>query len=160
MRIALALLVGMAGCSEKTDVELYVDGFEPKNVRFEVEELGPQTKEQLLALKGRPDVDGVLFLPDNSCNGPCKAAIVTVFVHNKAQAEPPPVVRLKSPANRPARLPIAFRGDEISKGRVGRIRWVVEKWPEEKKLTATLTSSVRLVDPPPPPESPQKDGGP
>ena len=70
--------------------------------------------------------------------------------HSVGVGEPlaPPVVRLKSPTGKPPRLPIAFRGDEISNGRIGRIRWVVEMWPEEKSLTATLSSSVRLVDTP------------
>jgi hypothetical protein len=157
MRWLIALVL-LAGCKRETDVELFVDGFEPKNVRFEVEDLGPQTKEQLLTLKKRPDVDGALLLPDGSCNGPCKASIITVFVHNHTEAEPPPVIRLKSPPNRAARLPIGFRGEEISKGRVGRIRWVVEMWPEEEKITATLSGSVKLVDPPPPPAPPPSPG--
>ena len=149
---ALVLHVGVAAsCTPKTEVELYVDGFQPKNVRFEVEDQGPMTKEQLDSLAKRRDVDGASRLPDGACGGPCRVAIVSVFVHNlgaDAQPEPPPVIRLKTPPGKPERQPIAYRGDEISKGRIGRIRWVVEMWPEEKALTAVLSSSVRLFDAP------------
>jgi hypothetical protein len=170
-------LLCIGACTKKTGVELYVDGFEPENVRFEVEDLGVQTEEQLAALKKRRDIDGALLLPPSSCGdpsvsrsgregprlsrsgreGPCRAAIVSVYVSNKGpldgEPEPPPVVRLRVPPGREPRLPIAFRGDEIQKGRVGRVRWLVEMWPEEERLTATLSSSVRLL-PSPSPVSP------
>lgn len=149
---ALAVLgvvaVAAAGCEPKTEVSLWVDGFLPQNVRFEIEDQGPLDAAALAALVARPDVDGSLLLPAGSCGGPCRVALVSVFVHNKDEAQAPPVVRLQSPPGRPARLPIAFRGAEISKGRIGRIRWVVEMWPEEQTLTATLSSSVFLVEPP------------
>jgi hypothetical protein len=161
-------VVAIAGCKAETRVDMFVDGFQPKNVRFEVEDLGPLDASQLRALDKRPDVDGVLYLPPNTCGGPCKAAMVSVFVHNMdadAKVEPAPVIRIKSPPNRAARLPIAFRGGQIEKGRIGRIRWVVEMWPEEQSLTATLSSSVQIVEtpasapiapiaPPPPVEAP------
>ena len=157
MRFALcALVVLAADCAPKTDVELYVDGFLPKNVRFEIVDQGPMDKDAVNALAKRPDVDGALLLPAGTCAGPCRVSLVSVFVKNDREkdAEPPPVIRLKTPAGKPERLPIAFRGKEIDKGRVGRIRWVVEMYPEEKALTATLSSSVRLVDSPPPPPPP------
>jgi hypothetical protein len=133
------------GCPGETPVHLYVDGFEPDHVRFETEDLGPQTPAQLDDLARRPDVDGAQRLPPGSCPDRCRAALVTVFVHNRgAQPEPPPVVRLDAPPGRPRRLPIAFRDTQIERGRIGRIRWLVELWPEEQTLTATLSSSVRL----------------
>ncbi len=147
--IALSVLVGGA-CRSQIPVEVYVDGFEPANVRFEVEELGPQTHQALAEVSRRGDVDGLLLLPDGACGGPCRAAMMSIFVHNRGGAEAPPVVRLKVPADKPARQPIAFRGDEISQGRVGRIRWIVELWPEERSLTATVSASVKLVVTPPP----------
>ena len=159
LRLAALALLALCACKEQTKVELYVDGFQPENVRFELEDLGALDRAAIDALKKRPDVDGVLALPDGSCNGPCRVALVSVFVHNMqpgAEKEPAPVVRLKSPTNRDQRHPIAFRGGAIDKGRVGRIRWAVEMWPEEKALTATLSSSVELIDNPtaPPPAPP------
>ena len=139
-----------AGCPKETAVEVYVDGFEPENVRFEVEELGAKTHDELTAISRRGDIDGVMLLPDNACAGPCQAALVSIFVHNRAGAEAPPVVRLKAPSGRAVRQPIAFRGDEISQGRIGRLRWLVELWPEEQRIAATLSASVRLVEPPAP----------
>jgi hypothetical protein len=158
----LVSLVGLAGlslgaCADKTDVELWVDGFLPEHVRFEIEDLGPLEAAAVDRIAGRPDIDGSLRLPAGACSGPCRTAVVSVFVHNLhtgAEAIAPPVVRLQSPTGRPARPPIAFRGGEISPRRVGRIRWVVELWPEEKRLTATLSSSVYLVDTPRPPAGP------
>ena len=119
---ALAAVVTLAtSCTNDAQVQLWVDGFAPDNVRFEVESLGPQTAEQLLAIKKRPDVDGALLLPAGTCGGPCRAAIVSVFVTNHgANPEPPPVVRLDVPAGKPRRLPIAFRDHEIERGRIGR----------------------------------------
>lgn len=145
--IALAAPL-LGSCNDDTKVEVYVDGFEPKNVRFEVEELRALSQAELTELSRRGDIDGLLLLPVGSCAGPCRAAIVSIFVHNLGDSEAPPVVRLKSPAGKAARQPIAFRGGEISHGRIGRIRWIVELWPGERRLTATLSSSVHLVEPP------------
>lgn len=153
---ALLLLVAAAGvaCPKETAVDVYVDGFEPENVRFEVEELGARTQAELEELARRGDIDGLLLLPPAACGGPCRAAIVSIFVHNRGDAEAPPVVRLKVPEGKPARKPIAFRGGDISAGRIGRIRWIVELWPEEQRLTATLSSSVHLVEAPAPTPAP------
>lgn len=161
--LALALMAAVA-CTRPTAVEVFVDGFEPENVRFEVEELGARSQEELGELSRRGDIDGLLLLPPGSCAGPCRAAIVSIFVHNRGGPEAPPVVRLKSPPGKASRAPIAFRGGEIDHGRVGRIRWIVELWPEETRLTATISSSVMLVSPPPempppPAPSPAAPGG-
>ncbi|MCC7073057.1 MAG: hypothetical protein IT383_17170 [Deltaproteobacteria bacterium] len=147
--LALLSLAGLGACRTEIPVEVFVDGFEPENVRFEVETLGDRSQDELRELSRRGDVDGLLLLPPNACGGPCRAAIVSIFVHNHAGAEAPPVVRLKVPAGKAARSPIAFRGDEISQGRVGRIRWIVELWPEERSLIATVSASVKLVVTPP-----------
>jgi hypothetical protein len=151
LSLASVAFAALSGCKAETRVDMFVDGFQPKNVRFEVEDLGNLDASQLRALDKRPDVDGVLYLPAGSCSGPCKAAMVSVFVHNMdsdAKVEPAPVIRIKAPASRASRLPIAFRGGQIEKGRIGRIRWVVEMWPEEQSLTATLSSSVEIVETP------------
>lgn len=147
---ALALSL-VAACTRETPIEVYVDGFEPENVRFEVEDLGAREQAELTEIARRGDIDGLLLLPAGACGGPCRATIVSIFVHNRGDAEAPPVVRLKVPGGKPTRQPIAFRGGEISHGRIGRIRWIVELWPEEKHLTATVSSSVFLVDPAAPP---------
>ena len=143
---ALVVAATLVGCPEETPIQMWVDGFQPENVRFELDNLGPQTAQQLAAIKARKDVDGALLLPAGSCPDPgCRAALVTVFVTNRSgEKEPPPVVRLAVPARRAARQPVVFQAMDIDPGRVGRIRWLVELWPEEKGLTATLSSSVRL----------------
>lgn len=143
----LAVLAGVLGgaCSSSTPVELWVDGLAPQNVRFEVEDLGRPDPQELQRIRARADVDGAALLAPASCREPCRAALVSVYVHNRsAQLEPPPVVRLEAPPGRPRRLPIAFTGADISPARVGRIRWLVELWPEEQRLVATVSSSVRL----------------
>ncbi len=167
MRLLLPVVVALflPACSEQTPIQLWVDGFQPENVRFELQNLGPQTPAQLAAIKARKDVDGTLLLPPGSCPDPgCRAALVSVFVTNRSvEKEPPPVVRLAVPAGRPVRRPVVFQASDIDPGRVGRIRWLVELWPEEKDLSATLSSSVRLEvkdpAPPPPPQSPQPPPG-
>ena len=154
--LAALVLCASPGCSKETPIEVYVDGFEPENVRFEVEDLGARDQAELMELSRRGDIDGLLLLPAGACNGPCRATLVSIFVHNLGDAEAPPVVRLKAPVGTPARAPIAFRGGEISQGRIGRIRWLVELWPEEKRLTATVSASVFLVEPKPPDDAPPR----
>jgi hypothetical protein len=143
--VVVIALAGLAACPKETPVMMWVDGFQPENVRFEVQDLGPQTAGQLQALKVRPDIDGALLLPAGSCPSSCKAAIISVFVTNRSkEKEPSPVIRLASPPGRARRLPIAFGAADIDPGRIGRIRWLIEMYPEERDLTATLSSSVRL----------------
>ena len=164
MRSVVVVVVAcLAACPEELPIQMWVDGFQPDNVRFELESLGPQTAEQLKATKARVDVDGALLLPAGSCPPPgCRSVLISVFITNRsADKEPPPVVRLAVPAGRPARQPVVFQASDIDPGRVGRIRWLVELWPEEKELTATLSSSVRLdvrTPPPPPPPPPIAPG--
>lgn len=150
--VAFALV---AACTKPTPVMMWVDGFEPDNIRFEIEDLGPTDAAVLVARGKQGDVDGSAFLPANSCDGPCRAVLVTAFITNRtANKEPPPVMRLAVPPGRAPRLPIAFGGDAIDPGRVGRVRFLVEMWPEERDLTATLSSSVRLDFSTPTPTTP------
>lgn len=142
-----ALLTSLvaAGCTPAVPVELYVDGFNPEQVSFDVESLGALDDQALREVRRRPDVDGAMVLPPGSCAGPCRAVLVSVFVTNRsATPEPPPVVRLDVPAGKDRRLPIAFSAAAIDPGRVGRVRWLVQLWPEETSLTATMSSSVAL----------------
>jgi len=156
--LVLAPVAMSAGCSKAPPVTLWVDGFAPENVSFDVIDLGPLDDAALAAQKARPDVDGVMALPPGSCPGPCRAAQVSVFVANRGTTpEPPPVIRLDAPTGKARRLPIAFRVPQVDPGRTGRVRWVVQLWPEEQQLTATLSSSVALdvkVSSPPSPTSP------
>ncbi|MDP2345459.1 MAG: hypothetical protein Q8O67_31230 [Deltaproteobacteria bacterium] len=158
--VVVATVTALVGCPEELPIQMWVDGFQPENVRFEIETLGPQSAEQLKAIKARPNVDGALLLPPGSCPAPgCRAALVSLFVTNRSgEKEPPPVVRLAVPAGRAARQPVVFQANDIDPGRIGRIRWLVELWPEERDLTATLSSSVRLlVSDPTPPAPPPPD---
>jgi hypothetical protein len=162
--LLLCALLGGGGCKRAPDVQLWVDGFVPEQVRFETKGLGVYTDADWHKAKARADVDGVLPLPAGSCPQPgCRVAEISVYVENHSKDPfPPPVVRLHSPPDRPRRLPIAFGAAEVSPGRVGRIRWLVALWPEEQRLTATLSSSVVLmVDgpaaAPAPPAAPDPD---
>jgi hypothetical protein len=143
--VALSTLSAAGGCSKSPPLMLWVDGFAPENVSFDAEDLGRLDDAALMAQRVRPDIDGVMRLPAGSCDGPCRATRVTVFVVNRGKTpEAPPVVRLDAPAGRVRRLPIAFHVPQVDPGRTGRVRWVVEMWPEEQQLTATLSSSVSL----------------
>ncbi len=152
--VCVLAIAGAASCKRETPVQLYVDGFEPADVRFEIEDLGPLTDAAFAELKRRPDIDGNQPLAPGSCPTSCKAAIVTVFMHNKSgQTQAPPVVRLTSPVGKPRRLPIGFRGKQLPPGRIGRIRWLVQMWPDETDLVATLSSSVFVVNDPTAPKA-------
>ena len=140
-----AVVATMAGCSKAPPVTLWVDGFAPENVSFDVSDLGLLDDAALAAQKARPDVDGVMPLPPGSCDGPCRTAQVSVFVANRGTTpEPPPVVRLDAPVGKARRLPMAFRVPQVDPGRTGRVRWVVQLWPDEAQLSATVSSSVAL----------------
>jgi hypothetical protein len=142
---ALLTLPVAVGCKPAVPVELYVDGFDPAQVSFDVEDLGLLDETALREVRRRPDVDGAMVLPASSCAGPCRVVLVSVFVKNHGTTpEPPPVVRLDVPAGKDRRLPIAFSATAIDPGRVGRVRWLVQLWPEETSLTATMSSSVAL----------------
>jgi hypothetical protein len=149
LAFAAALSGALGGCHKEMPVELFVDGFEPKDVRFETEDLGPLDEAKFDEMARRGDIDGTLRLSAADCPRPCRAAIVSVFVHNMAaDAKAPPVVRIKTPEGKPERLPIGFRGKQINQGRVGRIRWLVQMYPGESALTATVSASVFVVDDP------------
>jgi len=162
-----AVAVLAAGCDEAPPLTLWVDGFAPEHVSFEVKDLGPLDEPAIAATRRERAADGVMRLPPGSCPDRCRVAEVTVFVTNRtASPEAPPVVRLTAPAEKPRRLPIAFGGARIDPGRTGRVRWLVELWPGEARLEATLSSSVGFdvtttTSPaPPPPPSPPADAPP
>lgn len=141
--VVATLALVCSACPQRTPVELYVDGFAPEQVSFDVEDLGALDEAAIKAIAARADVDGTMLLPAGSCDGPCRAVLVSVFVTNKSkQPEAPPVVRLDVPPTRARRLPIAFTAPAIDPGRIGRVRWLVQLWPQEQRLTATLSSSV------------------
>ena len=141
------MVVLLASCSEQTPIQLWVDGFQPENVRFEIANLGPLRGKELGARTAAKDIDGAMLLAPGSCPdvAGCRVVMVSVFVSNNGpDKEPPPVVRLAVPPTRAWRPPVVFQASDIDPGRIGRIRWLVELWPEEQDLTATLSASVRL----------------
>lgn len=134
-----------AACSPAPPLSLWVDGFAPEHVSFEVNDLGRLDDVGLEARRRERAADGVMRVPAGSCPQRCRVAEVTVFVANRTgHPEAPPVVRLRAPTGRERRLPIAFGNAQIDPGRTGRIRWLVQMWPEEHDLEATLSSSVGL----------------
>jgi hypothetical protein len=138
-----AVAVLATGCDEAPPLTLWVDGFAPEQVSFEVKDLGPLDDVGIATARREQAADGVMRLPPGSCPDRCRVAEVTVFITNRtANPEAPPVVRLTAPPEKPRRLPIAFSGARIDPGRTGRVRWLVELWPGEARLEATLSSSV------------------
>jgi hypothetical protein len=70
---------------------------------------------------------------------------VSVYVANRTSSPlAPPVIRLDAPAGRVPRLPLAGQAAQIDPGRTSRLRFIVERWPEEAAITATLSSSVAI----------------
>lgn len=139
--LATTSLVG--SCDRAPPLMVWVDGFAPENVSFEVKDLGPLDDAGITAVKRQGSIDGVMRLPPGTCSGPCRVASLSVYVVNRGpQPEGPPVVRLDVPEGQPRRLPIAFGGKQIDPGRTGRVRWLVELHPGEERLTATVSSSI------------------
>jgi hypothetical protein len=162
--LSLAALLAF-GCDDAPPLTLWVDGFAPEHVSFEVKDLGPLDDVGIATARREKAADGVMRLPPGSCPDRCRVAEVTVFVTNRTTTpEAPPVVRLTAPPEKPRRLPIAFGGARIDPGRTGRVRWLVELWPDEARLEATLSSSVGFdvttTTPPPPPSPPSTTASP
>jgi hypothetical protein len=137
------MLLAAAGCSD-VEVEMSAYGVDAESVRLELKELGRLDAAGLKARRDMGDIDGTSFLAECG-EQPCRVVELTVFVENKT-GEPmmPPVVRMKSPEGRARRLPVALRAQEISPGRIGRIRWLVSLWPEEAHLVTDISGSVSL----------------
>jgi len=138
------LLLLTAACSN-VDVDATQEGFADDAVEISIDGKGKLTAEEVAAIEAKPDVEHVLRLPQGSCPDGCEFAMVTVYVDNTTGAAmAPPVVRLASPAQRPPRGALAFGTHEISVGRKGRLRWLVELWPGEQTLRTHISSSVFL----------------
>jgi hypothetical protein len=145
--VVVLLLMGLVPATQSAcdDVEprLVVSGFPIDSVDIDSKALGVLDDTALAAVRADRGIDGVLRLPDGSCTGGCRFAELSVYVTNTTpHALAPPVVRTRAIEGRPARAPLAFGVKEISPGRTGRIRVVVELWPEERALEAHLSSSV------------------
>jgi hypothetical protein len=131
------------GCRDEVSVRVETAGIAPGDVVLEVEHLGTPDETTLEEVRTRGDIDGAALLSAQDCGAPCRAALVTLFVRNTgAERAAPPVVRFSAPDGKPARVPVAFRGDEISPDRTGRIRFLVSLWPGEKVLTVRVSGSV------------------
>jgi hypothetical protein len=139
----------LSSCSPP--LELFVAGFAPENVQVSVTDVGRLTEEQWQESKSSRDIDGRLRVATGSCGDkPCRVAEVSVMVTNRSPSpEAPPVLRLQAPAGRPPRAAVAFGSAEISPFQVGRLRWLVELYPDENALTAVLSSSVYVTVGPP-----------
>lgn len=134
-----------AACSN-SPVTASVYGLPAEEVSVESRDLGYAAPDAW-ALRARDArYDGASLLAAADCTPGCHATEVTLYFRNPGPAPwAPPVARLPSPPGRPARLPLAFGGTEVSPGRVGRLRLLILRWPEEKSLHIRLSSSVRLV---------------
>lgn len=145
--VVLLPLMGLVPATQSAcdDVEpsLVVSGFPLETVDVQSRLLGVLDEAAIEALAEDPAVDGVLRLPAGACPNGCRFAELSVYVKNPTdQPLAPPVVRTRAVEGRPPRAALAFRSDEISPGRTGRLRVVVELWPEERTLTAHLSASV------------------
>ncbi len=143
MRVGLALLLlSLVGCDE-VETRVSAQRLPPQSVELDVEELGPLTEKAVRFYAARPEVDKIYRLPAGSCAGDCAFLEVTAWIRNKTEQRlAPPVIRLTAPPGRPPRAPIALRAEEVSPGRTGRIRVLVELWPEEKTLDVDLSGST------------------
>lgn len=140
--LVVAALLG-AGCQERVEVRLVPSGLAADDVMLEVRELGRPSRDLLERRARAGDIDGKNLLDDSACGGPCRALEVTLFVQNSgSEPSAPPVVRLSSPAGKPARQPIAFTANEISQGRAGRIRFLLSLWPDENVVELRPSASV------------------
>ena len=142
--LSMALVLALAaGCRDEVEVRLSSGAFARDDVMLEVEELFALDDTGIAARTAQGDVDGRAVVDERVCGGPCRALLLTLLLRNQtAERTAPPVVRLSSPAGRPARVPVAFSGQEISPGRTGRIRFLVALYPEEKALDVWLSGSV------------------
>ena len=140
----VVMLCGL-GCAKDIGFLLTVRDFEPANVRATLSSLGRLDADDVKIRRAKGDLDGVALLPLGACPDACSFALVDIYVDNPTNhAYAPPVLRLDAPAGRQARLATAFRGTEISAHRTGRIRTLVELWPEEDGLEGHLSSSIFL----------------
>ncbi|MCP4503589.1 MAG: hypothetical protein GY822_26960 [Deltaproteobacteria bacterium] len=140
--LLLFLFLSGSAC-ESVDLSATHTGFEDDTVDIMIRPLGKLSQKEFEVWRNKIDVEQALRLPAKSCEGDCRFALLTVYVENRTSASfAPPVVRLDAPKNRVPRGAIAFGVDEISPGRKGRLRWLVELWPEEKSLSANISSSI------------------
>jgi hypothetical protein len=146
--VVVAVVIGSVfmACTDAPPAMVWVDGFAPENVSFDVEDLGALDDTALAARAKSADIDGVIPVEAGACgDAPCRATLVSIYVNNRTgRAEAPPVLRLSSPPGKPRRLPIAFRAHQIDPGRTGRVRTIVQLWPGEERLELTLSSSVQF----------------
>ena len=134
--VGLLAMVALASCDDAPPVLVWVDGFAPDHVTFDVEDLGALDDAALAARAKSADIDGVSRVNAGACaaekGGVCRAALLTVFVNNRGtEPIPPPVVRLAVPQGQSPRLPIAFGAHQIDRGRTGRVRSIVQLYPGE-----------------------------
>jgi hypothetical protein len=142
----MGLVPATQSACDDVEPRLVVSGFPLESVDIHSKMLGVLDENALGALASDPAVDGILRLADGSCESGCRFAELSVYVTNTTDVPlAPPVVRTRAIEGRPARAPLAFRAKEISPGRTGRIRVVVELWPEERTLEAHLSSSVFIA---------------
>lgn len=148
-RLLFGLLALLAsGCQRDVEVRLVLPegntgGLSRQDVILEARDLGRPPLALLERRARAGDIDGERLLDDSACDGPCRALEVTLFVTNRgAVSAAPPVVRLSSPPGRPARPPVALTAHEISKGRAGRIRFLLSLWPEEQRVEVRPSPSA------------------
>jgi hypothetical protein len=140
----LSLLVfSMTGCEREVTPRLATSGIARDAVQIDVKPLGKLTDEEVANRRSTLGVDGVYRVPAGSCEGPCDWAQVSLYVENKtSERMAPPVVRVDAPRGKPLRPPLGLGADRIDPGRIGRIRWLIEMYPEEENVDIRLSSSV------------------
>ena len=141
--IVTAETLSAAGCDREVTPRLATSGIDREGVQIDIKPLGKLTDEEVANKSGTLGVDGTYRVPAGTCEDTCDWAQVSVYIENKT-AEPmaPPVIRVDTPAGQPKRPPLGLGAASIDPGRIGRIRWLIELYPEEANVDIRLSSSV------------------
>ncbi len=134
----------MAACQDVKPA-LVLHGLSPEHVSLDVSDLGFKSGKKLTAYVNSLQHHRHMIAP-HCLNHGCHIVELTLYVKNKSnQAVPPPVVRVKTPANWPTRLPIAYQKPEIQPLETAKLKWLLSRAPEERSPEIRLSTSV-LVD--------------
>ena len=136
----------VAGCTAQPPV-LYVSGLNLDAVDVSVTDEGVLNRREQEERAAEQGADAVLRIDDPACAVErCPFQTVSIYIKNTGpEPLPPPVVRIEVPRGRPARKPVAFGAQAIGPGRTGRIRWLIQRYPDEGPLRLHLSASVFLT---------------
>jgi hypothetical protein len=143
---ALALVitvVALVGCEREVAPRLATSGIDREAVQIDIKALGKLTEQEIADKRAYLGIDGIYRVAAGTCSDGCDWAQVSVYIENRStERMAPPVVRVDTPKGKPIRPPLGLGADRIDPGRIGRIRWLIEMYPEEQNVDIRLSSSV------------------